>query len=418
MKFYTWLFIASMILIQQKIQAQGCDGTRYLTDIATSVSKETVQYGFNVTGAGVNQDLMMDIYTPDGDTRTDRPVIVYAFGGSFIGGSRGDVQDFCERYARRGYVTVGIDYRLYDPWTQGIPDSLGMLDEVVKAVADMKAAIRFLRKSAESGGNPYGIHPDMIYSGGISAGAITALHAAYITSNSTTIPSYITTIIDDNGGVEGDTDLPSDSHAGTSAEIGAVINMSGALHRANFLEEGGAPVVSVHGDNDDTVPYAYGYASALGIDLVSVEGSSLVHARAESLGIASDFYSVAGGGHVDFYGDANHFNAYETMIVNFIHNEVACPGIVPVKNLEDLSHQVQIFPSPAIDKTYITLSDIDLTYSVVIMDQLGKEIRTIQNNTGQIFTLERMNLPSGMYHVQIRFDDKEYAPVNKRVVFR
>ncbi len=416
MKYFTFLtFIVSFIFTNQ-VLGQGCDEFRYINDIATTTSKETIQYGQNINGTGSTQDLYMDIYTPDGDTRTDRPTIVYAFGGSFIGGSRDDVADFCQDYARRGYVTAAIDYRLYNILAQGIPDSIGMLEEVVMAVSDMKGAVRFLRNSFDNG-NPYGIDPNNIYAGGISAGAIVALHAAYLTPTSTNIPSYLTTVITENGGIEGDTDLPGDSYTGTSAEIQAVINMSGALHRANFVEAGGPPVVSCHSENDGTVPYGYGIAN-VGVPIVSVEGSSKIHERAQALGITSSFYSVAEGGHVVFYFQEPTQTEYDNFIKTFMHDEIVCNGIVPTNDLIDISQSIHVYPNPSIDKANIVLEGYSETYNIQLIDQLGKVIRTIEGINDNIYELQRKNLAAGIYYVKITLDNKEFAPVNKRVVFR
>ena len=56
----------------------------------------------------------MDIYTPVGDNYTNRPLLIFAHGGSFIGGSKTNptMVDLCETFAKRGYVTASINYRL------------------------------------------------------------------------------------------------------------------------------------------------------------------------------------------------------------------------------------------------------------------------------------------------------------------
>ena len=408
--FYTILiFLFTSFAVQSF--AQGCDEFRYLNDIATSVSMETIQFGQNINGGGSSQDLFMDIYTPDGDTETARPAIIYAFGGSFITGNRGQVADFCERYAKRGYVTVAIDYRLYNIFTQGLPDSLGMIEEVVMAVADMKAAVRFMRNSANTG-NPYGVDGSKIYVGGLSAGAIAAAHTAYINELSD-VPDYLVTILNDNGGVNGDTDLPGNSLLSVSSDVQAVINHSGALHRAYFMEAGDAPIVSAHGDEDDTVPYAYGYA----LDIVTVEGSSLLHARAMDVGITSEFHTVEGGGHVEFYGQEPHATIIDDMVKQFLHDEVTC-NLVSNENLEDVSASVHVYPNPAVDKATIAIDGALGAYDLSIVDQLGRTIRNISNISDNAYTLERSGLATGIYYVQLQFHDENLAPANKRVVFR
>lgn len=409
----TLIFLFTSFSVQSF--AQGCDGFRYLNDIATSVSMETVQFGQNTNGAGETQDLYMDIYTPDGDSETSRPAILYAFGGSFIGGNRSQVSDFCERYAKKGYVTVAIDYRLYDILSQGFPDSLDMIEEVVMAVADMKAAVRYMRNSANTG-NPYGIDGDKIYAGGISAGALVGAHAAYINELSD-VPDYLATLLTENGGIEGDTDLPGNSLMGVSAEIQAVINQSGALHRASFMEAGDAPIVSSHGDEDDVVPYGYGFAAVAGFDIATVQGSSYMHARALEVGIPTEFYSVDGGGHVEFYGQEPHATNIENMVKTFLHDEVTC-SVVSNENLEDVSASVSVYPNPVEDKAIIAIDGSLGAYNLNIVDQLGRTVRSISNISDNAYALEREDLITGIYYVQLQFHNENLAPANKKVVFK
>ncbi len=403
--------------MSNQLHAQGCDGFRYLNDIADEVDVETVQFGQNINGAGATQDLLMDIYTPSGDTETSRPVIIYAFGGSFIGGSRSDgfVVDFCERYARRGYVTVGIDYRLYDLFAQGFPDSLDMIEVVIQAVSDMKGAVRYMRKSADND-NPYGINPDKIYVGGISAGAITAAHTAYV-NEVDDVPTYVADIIATNGGIDGDTDLPGDSHLSYSSEVQAVINMSGALHRVSFMEAGDAPIVSSHGDQDGTVPYGFDFANVAGFPIATVQGSSMVHAQAVALGIPSELYTVEGGGHTGFYGQAPHEENIESMIVNFIYNNVTCSS-VSTQDLEDVSGAVNIYPNPARDVATIAIDGSLGSYDIMMTNQLGKTIRSASQVNDTVYTIPRLGLASGVYHIHIKFEHDDYAPVIKKVVFK
>ena len=48
-----------------------------------------------------NSGLYMDVYEPMGDDYSDRPLIIFMFGGAFVGGSRssGDIVNLCENYA-------------------------------------------------------------------------------------------------------------------------------------------------------------------------------------------------------------------------------------------------------------------------------------------------------------------------------
>ena len=74
-----------------------CDG-RYQTEIFSSVSDTTVNYSDVYTDNAHE----MDIYTPDGDTETNRPLIIFIHGGTFIAGDKAnsDCIDFCKKFAK------------------------------------------------------------------------------------------------------------------------------------------------------------------------------------------------------------------------------------------------------------------------------------------------------------------------------
>ena len=62
-----------------------CNG-RYQTEIFNSVNITEVNYS-NVYTDNAHK---MDIYTPDGDTEINRPVILFMHGGSFYAGDKTD----------------------------------------------------------------------------------------------------------------------------------------------------------------------------------------------------------------------------------------------------------------------------------------------------------------------------------------
>ncbi|MEO1257083.1 MAG: carboxylesterase family protein, partial [Bacteroidota bacterium] len=91
-----------MIIYTVSVHAQ-----RYENQIFNEVTAQTVIYS-------KEKGLEMDIYQPAGDSRADRPVILFVHGGGFAGGARDEPEiiDFCKNMARRGIVTVSITYTL------------------------------------------------------------------------------------------------------------------------------------------------------------------------------------------------------------------------------------------------------------------------------------------------------------------
>lgn len=70
--------------------------------------------------------LLMNLYEPVGNTNTDRPVIIFVYGGGMCVGDRLQQEQSAIKFAKYGYVTATIDYRMrYD--LCGISD--GSVDE-------------------------------------------------------------------------------------------------------------------------------------------------------------------------------------------------------------------------------------------------------------------------------------------------
>ncbi|MDQ3110901.1 MAG: carboxylesterase family protein [Bacteroidota bacterium] len=72
------------------------------------------QYGIQTDYAGNQDTLLLDIYKPHGDGNCLRPVIVLVHGGSWVAGSKEDVDlvYLSRNLAKRGWVVANINYRL------------------------------------------------------------------------------------------------------------------------------------------------------------------------------------------------------------------------------------------------------------------------------------------------------------------
>jgi acetyl esterase/lipase len=150
----------------------GCDwpeGTRYVDQVFTQADASLgVVYRTTTNSAGQQVQLRMDIYEPRGDTATERPVIMWMFGGGWVFGDRGQMGAYAQDAARRGYVGVTIDYRIR-------PGGGPLLDLAGDAYDDAVAAVEWLEANAAT----YGIDPDAIVAGGYSAGAVNAMNLAF-----------------------------------------------------------------------------------------------------------------------------------------------------------------------------------------------------------------------------------------------
>lgn len=188
--------------------------SEFASDAEVGVTRGIV-YGRASVGFGsrpVERELKLDLYRPRRVAGAPpHPMIVLAFGGAFHRGERENdafeggntaVADYCRAFAARGFVACSIDYRLvpedpvpgdtpavFDPRRiprsrvdhvralMGLPPATdAMLWRGIEAASDdMAMAARFVLAQADR----WHLDPDRLVLGGFSAGARTALNAAF-----------------------------------------------------------------------------------------------------------------------------------------------------------------------------------------------------------------------------------------------
>lgn len=389
-------------------EAQGCDGSRYLAGgVFDQVTMTTVTYGENQSVTGNTVVLEMDIYEPVGDMVEKRPAIILAHGGTFVFGSKADMASWATEYAKMGYVAVSINYRLF-PWQElGFPNETQMMDEVVKAVTDMKASVRYLRADAATD-NLYKIDPDYIFVGGLSAGGVTAMHVAQLGLDDT-VSAEIQAAVDANGGYEGTTGI-----MGYSSEPQAVINMSGGLHDKNWIDADDVPFISMHGDNDQTVPYNGGLAA----DIVYLDGSGNCHPVADAVGVDNYLTTAVNGGHTNIYTFPDWEDDMLDFTINgnlFLHT-ILCPNTVHTVDPK-VDAQISVYPNPAVDALTIDLGAIEAMYDLVVYDQVGKVVYKSYNLTDNQVTLNKEDFGAGFFVAEIRVMENGIQSITRKVIF-
>lgn len=243
-------------------------------------------------------DLSMDIFEPVGDTLVQRPAVVICFGGGFLNGSKDhwSIRLIAQEMARRGFLTVTIDYRL----GMNIFDQDLGARAVYRGIQDGRAAIKYLRSLAAT----YRIDPNEIYIGGHSSGAFVALHNLYLDKESERPLSTFEWMQDG----EVIPDLGCLDCTGTAGEISGQANcgfsLAGALGFLSYIEANTDGQISLfHSEDDETVPYDSGepFSSISGFipgaDLPIVYGSLPISLRSDTLNLSSAFQSYTDRGH-------------------------------------------------------------------------------------------------------------------------
>ena len=238
------LLVLSSILLFGGVSNAQCSGRFYdpnvfpgFWDSFLPTLPTAVQFGSAPDYQGVTKNLSMYIFQPPNDTMAHRPLVILAFGGSFLQGLKEspDVLHLCNAFQKRGFVTASIDYRL----GANPIDSLHMMMAVLRGMQDMKAAIRFIYKDALTT-NTYKIDTNNIFIGGVSAGAFIGIHCAYL-NDTTILAPWMQEALDTIGGLEGNSGNPN-----FSTKIKGVVNLSGAIGDTSWIKAGDPTMVSMH----------------------------------------------------------------------------------------------------------------------------------------------------------------------------
>lgn len=391
------------VIVSLNAQKPGCDGSRYLDNNFATVKKSTVVYAPTIGHLGQNINLQMDVYEPDGDTLAARPVVILAHGGSFILGDKSNMQRWCELLAKKGYVAASIQYRLYPFLILGLPDSLDIFDTAVKATGDMKAAVRYFREDAATA-NLFRADSENIFIGGYSAGAVTALHTAYLGEDDE-VPAFLQTMINANGGLEGISGTATNKTY--DATSGAVINMSGGMYRSHWVDGTEPPLVSVHGTADATVPYTFGLAA----NIAFLEGSSLVHAQANAVGLWNNLLTVPGAGHTNLYDQPAWQPYMDTFWVNTttLLESIVCA--TSSNSTEPVSAEPwAIFPNPSSGAALNIQFPESATSTTLLVFDLAGRIVFQQHNVSNQQPIRLNQLPKGTYLAQMVQQGKRFEP--------
>lgn len=267
---------------------------RYIDEVFTDVIRQTnVIYDTNIavnllfgvpgvppalSGSPLwGESLVCDIYTPENDSNTSRPVIILAHTGSYlppivnnqVTGSKNDstIVTIARNFAKRGYVVVAPNYRL--GWNPTTTNQEVATEQLLKAtyrgIQDMRNCIRFLRANASI----YGIDTSKIIVGGQGTGGYISLALGSVDKRSE-IESNLKFLRGDgspmvnvdtlgdwmglggtpNFNLSGDASIPANAHM--------TFNYGGAMGDSSWIDNNTLPHVALHCVGDIFAPYLTG----------------------------------------------------------------------------------------------------------------------------------------------------------------
>jgi len=303
------LFVLFLPLVSYSVKNTKQDTNLKKNNMSKKAIKETNIFKQNnplptesfTTLTYINNDsvrLDLDIFKPAKLSYPGRqPLIIFIHGGGFSTGNRTHLHGPCKYFSEKGYVTATVSYRLFMKNKDFSCD--GLLQEKVQAiqyaVSDIWQATSFLIKNKEK----YNIDISKIFIAGSSAGAETALHAAFWDYNlmntySATLPQQF-------------------KYAGVISGAGAIMDLN-LIKKSNQT-----PILFFHGTCDTIVPYAtaaHHYCKTNALGWLMLFGSKSMYEHLINNNISAELVTYCGGGHE--YADRLFYKDRE-LILDFIN---------------------------------------------------------------------------------------------------
>lgn len=301
MKILKKLFTSLIVLASSVLmfaQPTNCSTVRYQKKAFDNIRiSNNITYGSAQNVLGFNQSLELDFYEPDPSEEylEKRPLVLMFFGGSFVAGSKNDtsIKTWCDSLAHLGYACAAVEYRLDNIFNFALPNQ--GVRAAYRAIQDGRAAIRFLLEDPINFG--FNIAPDYIYAAGESAGAITAIHLAYLDDTERPTETFNPNM--------GCLDCSGNNYV-QPFSIAGIIDLWGATLDLDYIDKAeDVPMVIIHGDNDGVVPYTSGSPFNIAF-LPTVYGAVPLDNRMNMENIAHQFYPYLGEGH-SIYGNQISF---------------------------------------------------------------------------------------------------------------
>jgi acetyl esterase/lipase len=240
-----------------------------------------------VYGTENGHENKLDVIYPHNAT-TAVPAVIYFHGGGWIWGDKSGAVLETLPYLQMGWAAVNVEYRM------------ASASKAPAAVEDCRCALRWIVRNAKE----YHIDPSKLVVTGHSAGG----HLSLTTGMIRTSDGLDSNCPPDKGEAEprvsaivnwyGITDVAgllsgTDEKNYAVAWLGSSPNKEGTAIRVSpltYVRQDNPPIITIHGDADDVVPYS---------------NALRLHQALDKLGVPNQLFTIKGGGHGQFTDEEN-----------------------------------------------------------------------------------------------------------------
>lgn len=276
--------VTLLLLIHVAVAAQGNSG-RWIDYVAGDYDIVP-----NVTYAKANNiDLKLDLYLPRNRT-TPKATLILFHGGGWVDGQKERNVLFLLPYLELGWAAINVEYRM------------GHQSPAPAAVEDARCALRWITYRARQ----YSLDPSKFVLTGTSAGGHLSLITGMLPSqnvfdrqcvvegedrwNASTMPELKVAAIVNWYGITDVADLLAGPNTKNYARewFGSLSNAEALAKQVSplsYVRAGVPPIITIHGDLDDVVPYSHAVR---------------LHAALEKAGVRNSLVTVKGRKHGGF----------------------------------------------------------------------------------------------------------------------
>jgi len=263
-------------------------GTLDLIEKMPPVPDDLIEYKDIVYRKVQDRSLKLDIYHTK-ELKEERPVLIFIHGGAWKKGDKVDYRRYLVDYAKKGYVTVTVQY------------SLSKIAKFPAAVSDIKCAIEWIKNNSEK----YFIDPNKIALIGGSAGGHLSMMVGYsdYASYNECIDSNGTNKVQAIVNLYGPADLTTEyarSQSSVEYFLGKKYKEDNDIFNAaspvSYLTKDDPPTLIFQGTLDELVPYT--------------QADSLI-SKLDRVGIPAEYHKLEGWPHtMDLGVEVNEYCQY------------------------------------------------------------------------------------------------------------
>ncbi len=202
------------------------------------------------------------------------------------------------------------------------------------------------------------------------------------------------------GGIEGNSGNP-----GYSTQVNGVINLAGGINQLTWINQNDVPMVSCHGNADNTVPYnCDDVLQSLGgsfFNLVDLCGSGAMKTWCDNVNTDNPLLTFPGDNHVPWENNTAKMNQMINFVVDFLVAKTVCDtsSITSVSGL-NANTDLIVSPNPVSDIIRVQVNNPANGGKIRVFNSIGRLVA--ENSIIGINTTWDMSfLTSGTYFINV-----------------